>query len=325
MKISKDRIDPEIYWRGRLGDLLLPQRNEQDTRRIARLSVWLYKGKTSRRISCREITVPRHDGGTLRLCVYAPLNRSSEKLPGLYWTHGGGYAVGTPEGELSMYERFIDWSPCVIVSPAYRLSVEAPYPAAAEDCYDGLKWFKDHTEALGVRSDQLFLGGGSAGGGLAAALALMARDRGKVRVAFQMPIYPMLDNTMSTASMRDNDCIGYNEKKNAISWKLYLGENYRSPEVSKYASPLRETDFSHLPPAFSYVGDCDPFLDETKAYMAHLQEARVEAKLIVYPGGYHAFEQNNPNSRLGKQAFAALREAYLFAVNHYFAPQEEHG
>ncbi len=321
MKITKEMYDPEIYRTGKLANLL-PQRNEKDFRRVAKWAYRLFHGKTSKKIECRDLTITKRDGKQMRVCIYAPLEKSDAPLPGVLWTHGGGYANGVPEGELATYERLIEWAPCVIVSPEYRLSVEEPYPAAVEDCYDALLWLKQHAKELNVRDDQLFLGGGSAGGGLAAALALMARDRGEVRIAFQMPLYPMIDNTMSTASMRDNDSVGWNEKKNAIGWKLYLGENYRSPEVSKYAAPLRETDYSHLPPAFSYVGSCDPFMDETLAYIDRLKKAGVEAKCIVFPGGYHAFELNCPNSGIGKRALSAMREAWEYAASHYSAPQE---
>lgn len=319
MKITKNMIDPEIYTVGKIADLI-PLRNERDFRISEKLGRWLTRGKKSKKIRCEKVTITKRDGESMDVWVYSPLDNDASELPGILWTHGGGYACGTPEGEVMVYEQLIEWSPCVIVSPDYRLSVKAPFPAAVEDCYDALLWLNQNRKRLNIRQDQVFLGGGSAGGGLAAALALMSRDRGEVEIAFQMLLYPMLDNTMSTDSMKDNDSIGWNEAKNAIGWKMYLGEDYRSPAVSKYASPYRETDYRDLPPAFAYVGSCDPFLDETKEYIRRLNMAGVPAECIVFEGGYHAFEVNNPKSNLGKQANAAFKKAFLEAVNHYYAP-----
>lgn len=322
MKITKDMIDPEIYDAGKKADFI-PLRNERDFRISEKLGRWLSRGKKSKKISCEKVKITKRDGESMVVWVYSPLEKPASELPGILWTHGGGYACGTPEGEVMVYEQLIAWSPCVIVSPDYRLSVKAPFPAAVEDCYDALLWLKQNMKRLNIRQDQIFLGGGSAGGGLAAALALMSRDRGDVEIAFQMPLYPMLDNTMSTDSMKDNDCIGWNAAKNAVGWKMYLGEDFRSPAVSKYAAPYRETDYRNLPPAFTYVGSCDPFCDETQEYFRRLREAGVHAECLVLKGGYHAFEINSPESSLGKQANTAFRNAFLHAVANYYAPQKE--
>lgn len=151
----------------------------------------------------------------------------------------------------------------------------------------------------------------------------MARDRGEVNIAFQMPLFPMLDNTMSTKSMIDNDSLCWNEAKNAVAWELYLGKDYRSPNVRKYAAPSRETDYRNLPPAFTYIGSCDPFLDETLQYVKNLNTAGVEAQCLVLEGGFHAFEMNFLDAKLSKKAWAFFREQFLYAVSHYFAPQKQ--
>lgn len=319
MKITRKMIDSEIYWKGRFVDRY-PMRNEADFRRNTRRNYRLTHGLKSKKMKCDYFEIEKQDGKKLRICVYSPLEKMNN-LPGILWTHGGGYAAGTPEGEIEIYERLMQWSPCVIASPEYRLSVEAIYPAAVEDSYQALLWLCKNTAEYGVKNSQIFLGGGSAGGGLCAALALMARDRRDVNIAFQMPLYPMIDNTMSTASMKDNNCISWNEKRSDIAWRMYLGGDYKSPQVSKYAAPLRETDYTNLPPAYSYVGTCDPFYDETIAYMEHLKSAGVEAEYKIFKGGYHAFEWNSPESMLGKAALQGLKEAYVYAVQHYFAEQ----
>ncbi|EME7221458.1 alpha/beta hydrolase [Enterococcus faecium] len=322
MKIKKEMIDPELYRKGKILDLL-PMRTEKDFRRNEKLGRRVSQGKKSEKILCQDLEIIKRDGKKLRICVYSPLKQTEEKIPGILWTHGGGFACGLPESEIAVYEQLIEWSPCVIVSPDYRLSVEAPFPAAIEDCYDALLWLYQHTQMLGVRSDQLFLGGGSAGGGLAVALAMMTRDRGKVNIAFQMPLYPMLDNTMSTESMKDNNCIGWNEAKNRVGWRMYLGENFQSPEVSKYASPSRETDYTNLPPAFTYVGSCDPFCDETQDYIQNLKKVGIEAECTVYQGGYHAFEMNSPQAKISIKARNNFRQAFQHAIKTYFVPQKE--
>ena len=321
MKIKKEMIDKEIYRKGKLLDLL-PMKTEKDFRKAEKLERKLMQGKTSKKMRCEEITITKRDGEDMRICVYSPLEELDKKVPGILWTHGGGYCCGIPEAEMVAYEQLMGWSPCVIVSPDYRLSVEAPFPAAIEDCYDALLWLKNNTEKLGVCSDQIFLGGGSAGGGIAAALALMARDRGEVNVAFQMILYAMLDNTMSTESMKDNDCIGWNEEKNKVAWRMYLGDDYRSESVSKYASPSREKDYRGLPPAFCYVGSCDPFCDENVQYIDNLKKAGVEAECIVLKGGYHAFEVNSPKAALSAKAREHYYKAYMHAIDYYRAPQK---
>jgi acetyl esterase/lipase len=174
----------------------------------------------------------------------------------------------------------------VVVSPGYRLAWKKPYPAALEDCYNALEYMADHAEELGIRRDQLIVGGESAGGGLAAAGCLYARDQGRIPVAFQIPLYPMLD-CFDTPSSRDNHGRNWNTRRNHWGWKHYLGDLYGSPSVPKYASPSRETDYTGLPPAYTYVLDGEPFLDETRTYIRNLREAGVDAAVDVYHGNFH--------------------------------------
>lgn len=313
-------IDPEIYQAGVEIDEY-PFQTIQDFIRKDAEDRKNLQGIFSKKMNCREVIITKKDGEPMRLCVFAPLGQTKEPLPGILFAHGGAFACGLPEISMSICERMMEWSPCVIVSPDYRLSIREPFPAAVEDCYEALAWMKEHSAELLIRDDQLFLAGESAGGGLAASLAIMARDRGEVNIAFQMPLYPMLDNTMSTRSMKDNDSLSWCESKNALAWSIYLGENYRSADITKYASPSRETDYSNLPPAYSLVGSCDPFVDETLAYISNLQKAGIEAKCNVYEGGFHAFENVCPESALGKRALSDFREAYCYAVKNCFSKQ----
>ena len=135
-----------------------------------------------------------------------------------------------------------------------------------DDCYAALLYLRSHAAALGVRSDQLMVGGESAGGGLCAAVCIRARDEGTVNVAFQMPLYPMLDDR-DTETSRDNHGRGWNTRRNHLAWRLYLRGSDRA-DLPPYAAPARLTDFSGLPPAYSFVGDGEPFYAETVRYFA---------------------------------------------------------
>ena len=193
----------------------------------------------------------------------------------MLWVHGGGFATGMKEmvfmsRAVDLVERF----GAVVVAPGYRLSWQAPYPAALHDCYATLLWMRDHAARLGVNPAQLMVGGESAGGGIAASLAMLARDRGQVRVAYQMPLYPMIDN-LDTWSSVDNHAKIWNTRRNHQAWHLYLREDAHSASVSPYAAPARQTDHAGLPPAYTFVGTAEPFYAETLAYpspsLTHIQ------------------------------------------------------
>jgi acetyl esterase/lipase len=242
-------------------------------------------------------------------------------LPGILWLHGGGYAIGTPEQSLPMIGKLINRRSAVVVVPDYRLSVDAPYPAALEDAYETLLWMKDHARTLGIRDDQLMVGGDSAGGGLAAAVSLYARDLGEVAVAFQMPLYPMLDDRMDTESAVGNDAPVWNSLSNENAWSLYLGERFGTMDVPAYAAPARADDLSGLPPAVTFVGALEPFRDETVQYVARLKKAGVPVDFQIFPGCYHAFETVSPGATVSRQAIEFFLQSYDRAVKTCFARQ----
>jgi len=234
----------------------------------------------------RRITTPQ---GVQKLIILRPADRS-HPVPGILWIHGGGYMTGMAAMVYASCGRMLAKKyGAVVVSPGYRQAWKKPYPAAMEDCYAALEYLSDHAEELGVRKDQLIVGGESAGGGLAAAVCLAARDRGKIPVAFQIPLYPMLD-CYDTPSSRDNHGRNWNTQKNHWGWRHYLGDLYGTTPIPKYASPSRETNYAGLPPAYTYVLDGEPFLDETLTYIRHLQEAGVDAAVDVYHGNFHGFD-----------------------------------
>lgn len=227
--------------------------------------------------------------GRQKLIILRPAGQKGP-VPGILWIHGGGYMTGMAAMVYGSCGRMLARKyGAVVVSPGYRLAWKKPYPAALEDCYNALEYMADHAEELGIRRDQLIVGGESAGGGLAAAVCLYARDQGRIPVAFQIPLYPMLD-CFDTPSSRDNHGRNWNTRRNHWGWKHYLGDLYGSPSVPKYASPSRETDYTGLPPAYTYVLDGEPFLDETRTYIRNLREAGVDAAVDVYHGDFHGFD-----------------------------------
>ena len=248
---------------------------------------------------------------------------SRELRTGILWLHGGGYIsgmksmakwVGRPKELVKKYGA-------VVVSPGYRLSFEHPYPAAIEDCYTALVWMVEHAAELGIRSDQIFVGGESAGGGLAAALCILARDRGEVKIAYQMPLYPMLDDR-DTPSSADNHNKVWNTQLNHFGWQKYLGVLYGTPWVPPYAAAARETDYLGLPPCYTFVCTGEPFWSETVTYCENLRKAGVECAYDVFQGLYHAFDIYQPDLPESRLAADSFEQHFLYAREHYFAPQE---
>lgn len=320
MKVTDDMIDPELRSAGRILRWIIPSvMSVRTLRRLDRILRFFLQGRRPRDLVSDEIEIPRRDGGRLRLMIYKPPG-AQPGLPGVLWIHGGGYQVGFPDAEVSTYRRLIGAAPCVIVSPDYRLSTEAPYPAALDDCYDTLLWLKRHSSELGVRDDQIAVGGGSAGGGLTAAVTLLARDRGEVSIAFQMPLYPMIDDRLQTESVIDNDAPLWNYVLNENAWRMYL-DALAGGDVPPYAAPARATDYRGLPPTGTFVGDVDPFRDETIEYVEQLKAAGVPVTFEIFRGGFHGFEGIRPNSAIAKRAFAFQVEWFALAVKNYFAAQ----
>lgn len=316
---SKD-IAPEIRMIGRIVRRILPTFTEQGLIKQNKL-LGRMRGKHSAK-KCRyeQIYIDRADGTKLRLCVYSPLE-PRKNAPGVLWLHGGGYAIQVPEMETQFIYPLLKASGCV-VAPDYTLSTEAPYPAGVEDCYAALLWLRDNGAKYGMRSDQIFVGGDSAGGGLTAAISLLARDRGEVNIAFQMPLYPMIDDR-PTKSNTNNDAPAWNSKANDMAWRLYLRKRYRCDDLPAYAAPARCTNYVGLPPSCCYVGNIEPFYDETVTYMENLKAVGVPIHFKVMDGCFHGFDIIAPFSKPAKQARAFWLESFAFAVTHYFAAQPE--
>ncbi len=210
-------------------------------------------------------------------------------LPCVYSIHGGGYVMGSYDMDDA---RFDSWCPdlgVVGVSVEYRLAPEVPYPGPLEDCYRGLRWVYDQAEELGIDRDRIGVAGGSAGGGLAAALALLARDRGEVPLRFQLLDCPMLDDRQRTPSSQLDGLAVWSRESNTFGWQSYLGDLYGG-EVPYTAAPARCEDLRGLPPAFVSVGTVDGFRDEDIDYATRLNQAGIPCELHVYPGACHGYQ-----------------------------------
>jgi len=322
MKVTNEMIDPEIRTFGRIMRFIGPLSGEKRIRRIQTFASRFFAGNQMKGMLGESVCIKRsHDDSELRILVMKP-DEPVKNVPGVLWLHGGGYAIGAPEmAAMTMPKKMMEISDCVVVSPDYRLSVEAPYPAALKDAYEALVWMKDHAEELGIDDTRLIVGGESAGGGLAAALCLYARDKKEVAISFQMPLYPMLDDRMDTASEIDNDAPVWNFKANRAAWKMYLGNLFETKGVPEYAAPARATDYSDLPPAVTFVGSIEPFCDETVMYFENLQKAGIPADIKVYKGCYHAFDMMQPKAAASLDAVAFVLEKYQYALENYSAKQ----
>jgi acetyl esterase/lipase len=261
-------------------------------------------------------TIPRpEDASEIRVRIYRPAgNRST--LPGLYWIHGGGMIVGRIEDDEPRVKAFVGQIGCVAVSVEYRLAPEHPHPAPVEDCYAGLVWTAERADEIGIDPALLAVGGASAGGGLAAATALLARDRGTPALIFQLLICPMLDDRNITPSSHEITDIGvWDRDMNISGWTALLGDERGTDVVSPYAAPARMSDLSGLPAAFIDVGALEVFRDEDVDYALRLMRAGVPTELHVYAGAYHGWDGFAPMARISQAAvaarIAALRRALL--------------
>ena len=242
--------------------------------------------------------------------LYRPTG-PSRTGPALLWIHGGGYLIGSAAQDDQLCRRFARELGATVASVDYRLAPENPYPVPLEDCYTALAWL---VGLPSVDPARVAIGGASAGGGLAAALALLARDRGEIPLAAQLLVYPMLDDR--TVDRDDLDNPGHrlwNQSSNKFGWACYLAD--ADPDV---AVPARREDLSGLPPAWMGVGTLDLFHDEDLAYAERLRAAGVPCQVEVVSGAFHGFDGIVPKAEVSQSFFnsqcAVLREAFAPAV-----------
>lgn len=231
--------------------------------------------------------------------------------PALLWIHGGGYVIGSAAQDDQLCRRFARELGVTVASVDYRLAPDHPYPAPLEDCYSALSWL---TRLPAVDPARVAIGGASAGGGLAAALALLTRDRGEICLTAQLLVYPMLDDR--TVDRKDLDNPGHrlwNQSSNKFGWSAYLGDADREVAV-----PARRMDLAGLPPAWLGVGTLDLFHDEDLAYAERLKAAGVPCQVEVVQGAFHGFDGIAPKAEVSRSFFdsqcAVLREAFTPAA-----------
>lgn len=244
--------------------------------------------------------------------IYWPNQRSD---PGaVYSVHGGGFIAGDLETEHALNVRLAQELGVVVVAVDYRLAPETPFPGPLEDVYAGLVWTAEHADELGIDPQRIAVQGTSAGGGLCAALALLARDRGGPHIAFQFLSVPELDDRLTSPSMKEYiDTPLWNRPRAVVSWDCYLGPGRAGmDDVSIYAAPARATDLTGLPPAYVSVMHFDPLRDEGIAYALGLLAAQVNVELHLFPGTFHGsalIQHAVISQREQAETIAVLRQA----------------
>ncbi|MCW1966578.1 MAG: alpha/beta hydrolase [Anaerolineae bacterium] len=264
-------------------------------------------------IDLREAFIPSQDGQTkIRLRIYRPKS-SLLPTPALLWLHGGGYVIGKPEMDEQRCAAFVREVGLTVVSVAYRLAPKHPFPASLDDAHAALKWTASQTQTLGIDAQRIAIGGNSAGAGLAAALAQLAHDRREVKIAFQLLVYPMLDDrTVLRGELDDQNNITWDQQSNRFGWESYLGQACGAVNTPNYAVPARRNDLRGLPPAWIGVGSLDLFYAEDVAYAQRLRANDVACELKIVTGAFHGFDAIGASAPViedfTKAQFAALRK-----------------
>ena len=242
-------------------------------------------------VTLSERLIPGPDGAPdVGVAIYTPRS-GTRRLPCIFHIHGGGYVRGSAAELSPVHRKLALEANCVIVSVDYRLAPETRFPGAIEDCYAALGWLVANVDELGVDASRLGVMGESAGGGLAAALTLLVRDRREYTLAFQHLIYPMLDDR-TCVTVDPHPFVGHfiwTPQSNAFGWSSLLGVPPGSPGVSPYAAAARADSLAGLPPAYIATGGLDLFLEEDMEYARRLMRHGVAVEMHVYPGAYHVF------------------------------------
>jgi acetyl esterase/lipase len=256
----------------------------------------------------RQIPGP---AGLIPVRSYRP--PSAQPLPVLVWFHGGGWVVGDLDTTDSLCRVLAEWAGCLVVSVNYRHAPEHPFPAAVDDAYVATCWVATEGAAIGADRARIAVGGASAGGNLAAAVAIQAKSEGRPPLVFQYLVYPVTDGTLGLPSMEAN-ASGYGLSRDGMSWywDQYVPDSDR--RLDPLASPLQAEDLSALPPAFIITAEYDPLCDEGEAYAVRLRQAGVAVRLKLYEGMIHGFLSNTTDFDQAKVAMmdsaAALKAAF---------------
>lgn len=290
-----------------------------DLRRVAR---WLPRAPVSRRTlpvirALTALSARRPAGGVavepvgpVSVRVFRP-PAGGDRLPALLWIHGGGFVLGSAVQDDGLCRRFARTLGIVVVSVEYRLAPDHPFPVPLHDCYEALAWVAGREY---VDPARIAIGGASAGGGLAAALALLARQRGEIEPVLQLLSYPMLDDrTVRRSDIDERRFRLWNNRANRFGWQSYTGRSPGSDGIDELAAPARCTDLAHVAPAWIGVGTLDLFYDEDVAYAERLRQAGVPCDLHVVPGTFHGFDSVRPRAGVS-EAFRQAQEQALAAA-----------
>ncbi|PVZ94951.1 alpha/beta hydrolase [Amnibacterium flavum] len=266
-------------------------------------------------VTVRELVVPGPAGAPqVTLRVYQPTGLSAP-APALLWIHGGGLISGTPLQDERTNLAFVRNLGITVAAVTYRLAPDAHAPAAAEDAYAGLVGLVARADELRIDPTRIAVGGASAGGGLAAAVVLLAHDRGVVTPAFQLLVYPMLDDrTVTRTDVDPRNVRVWTPGSNRFGWTSYLGQEPGGPDVSPYAAPARRGDLSGLPPAWIGVGTLDLFYDEDIEYARRLQASGVATELVTIPGAFHGFDALYTRKEISKEFWRMQARALRAAL-----------
>ena len=302
-----------------------------------KFAMWLIKSPFGLKLSARgrtkaaqtqldgfhneTIEIPRRNGnGTIRTRVYKPAGAKGP-LPIVVYYHGGGYATGWPERHHATYKRLMETRPCIIVAPAFRLSIEAAYPAGHNDCYDALLWVRDNAAEIGGRPDWIVTGGNSSGGGLALSMAIRARDNGDLKLAFQMPLYPMIDDRSNKWTALPANKITWSKSHGILAWHLLLKDvrSEKKYDIPADAAPARADNLSGLPPTLTYVGGDDILHSEVETLAHNLKEAGNEISFKSFDNLFHAMEDSVPTAAVSKNVHKWLESEFASFVDRYCA------
>jgi acetyl esterase/lipase len=257
-----------------------------------------------------ELSVPESPDGPEIILSVVRRPGVTTPAPCVYYVHGGGMIMGDRQTGAPIFSRWADVFGVTVVSVDYRLAPEHPYPAPVSDCYAGLQWVAAHADELGIDPARIIIAGNSAGGGLAAATTLMARDNGGPALIGALLSAPMLDDRDATLSSRQFDGPGpWNRGDNRFGWTALLGAARGTADLPPYAAPARATDLSGLPPVYLDVGSAEVFRDEIVDYASHIWAAGGQAELHVWAGGFHGFQLAG-ETRVAQAALAA-RDSWL--------------